>query len=130
MTRKTSIPKTLGGCADKLYALREKRQALQRQVDDIKKDENLIKEKLIQNLSKDDARGVLGRRARAAIVTKRVAAVRDWDKFYRHILKTRDFSLMQRRVSDPAVNERWEDDKQVPGVEPFTVIKVSVTKTK
>ena len=45
-----------------------------------------------------------------------------------HIRKTKDFSLLQRRLAAPAIKERWEAGKKVPGVEPFAILKVSVVK--
>jgi len=129
MTKKVrSIPKTLGACADQLYKLREQRQALNKQVKELQDQESQIKEHLIQNLPKSDASGVAGKLARASIATKEVASVKDWDKLYKHVLKTKDFSFLQRRVADAAVKDRWEDGKKVPGVEPFNVVSVSVTK--
>lgn len=128
MAKQITIPKTLGACADMLYELRDKRLALSRQVDEIKKQETAIANHLIDNLPKSDAKGVVGRVARAVVQTKIVAQVKDWEPFYAFIRKSKDFSLMQRRVNEAAVKERWEAGKAVPGVEPFNVVKVSVTK--
>lgn len=122
------LPKTLGRCADMLYTLREERQLVSKTVDAIKAQEAELAEHLIQHLDKADAEGVKGRIARVGVVSKTVASVSDWDKFYKHILKTQDFSLMQRRANDVAFREIWEDKKSVPGVVPFTVLKISLTK--
>jgi len=122
------IPKSFGACADRLFKLSEERAALNRKVEKIEEEEKAIKEHLIKNLPKDDSRGVLGKLAKAEIKTKHTPTVKDWDLLYKHILRTKDFSLMQRRVSDAAVKERWEAKKTVPGVDVLTVVKVSITK--
>jgi hypothetical protein len=122
------IPKTLGLCADKLLELREAKSALQKQIDGLEENEKALKDHLIENLSANDSTGVLGKRCRAAITVKTVATVKDWDQLYKLILKTKDFSLLQRRVGDAAVRERWEAGETVAGVEPFLVKQVSVTK--
>jgi hypothetical protein len=54
--------------------------------------------------------------------------VEDWPKLYAHIKKTGEFELMQRRLGETAVKERWDADKQVPGVGRFTAKKVSCTR--
>ena len=123
-----AIPKTLGACADKLYALGESRKALMVQVAALEEQEKALKNHLIETLPKSDAQGVMGKRAKVSIVTKRVPTASDWDQFYRHVLKTKDFSLMQRRLSEPAIREHWEAGEKIPGVEPFNVVKCSITK--
>ncbi|MCK5616845.1 hypothetical protein KAR91_84065 [Candidatus Pacearchaeota archaeon] len=126
--KKLVLPKTLGGCADKLFKIKTEKAELSRKVKDLEGLEKAIKERLIQELPKDKAEGVIGKLARATIKQKNVASVKNWESFYKFILKTKDFSLMQKRVSDAAVKERWEDGKKVPGVEAFNVISVSITK--
>lgn len=54
--------------------------------------------------------------------------VKDWEKFYAYVLKTKDFSLLERRPGKAAIKERWEDNVQVPGVDKFPVYKLSKRK--
>ena len=122
------IPKTLGACADKLYQLKEARLKIQAQADKIEEQEKAIKEYVIQNLGKENAEGVAGHVAKVSITRSVVPTAKDWDKFYAHVLKTKDFSLMQKRLHEAACRERWDDGKEIPGVESFQVVKVSLTK--
>ena len=62
------------------------------------------------------------------IVTKQVPKVKDWDEFYKYVKKTGSFDLMQKRLTDAAIKERWENGKEVPGVEHFNVVSVSINK--
>ena len=121
-------PKTLGACADRLFGIKEAKGKLEAQIKTLDEEKRAIEEKLIADLPKSDAGGVLGKLCRAAITKHDVPTVKDWDAYYAFILKHKDFSLLQRRVGEAAVKERWEAGEKVPGVEPFTVIKVSVTK--
>lgn len=122
------IPKTIGACADKLFELKQKKSELTKQVEALDEHRKLIEDHIINTLDKHDARGVRGKVASVKVLLSRVPSVKDWPKFYAHILKTKDFSLLQKRVSDTAVKERWEAEEQVPGVEPFDIVKVSLTK--
>ena len=126
--RPVPMPKTLGACADLVYDLRQQRLAAQKVVEEIEAREKAVKEHLIQQLPKSEAGGVTGKHARVTIVKKQVAQVKDWDLFYRYVLKTKDFSLLQRRVGEAAVQERWDAGKPVPGVEPFVVVTLSIGK--
>lgn len=125
---KYKFPKALGACADKLYQLREARLAKQKETDAIEAEEKALKEHLINNLPKSDASGVAGKVARVTVVTKPTPQVKDWDAFYKYVKKSGEFELMQRRLSDTAIRERWDAGKKVPGVESFNVTTVSINK--
>jgi hypothetical protein len=125
---KFKFPKTLGACADRLYELRQKRLEEQKKVDAIEAEEKALKEHIIQNLPKSEASGVAGKLARVTVVTKEVPQVRDWDAFYKYVKKTGSFDLMQRRLTEAAVKERWEAGKEIPGVERFQAVTVSINK--
>lgn len=124
------IPKTLGGCADRLYKLRAESAALKKKLEAVQDETQVIKTYLIDHLPKSEADGITGRFANATVHKKVVGQVKDWPKFYKHVLKTKDFSLMQKRLSDAAFKEHHEEGLKIPGVKPFTVVYVSVTKKR
>lgn len=122
------IPKTLGACADELYRLRAEIAGFNKKIEALDERRKEIQGHLINNLPKSEARGIAGKQARAEVVTKEIPRVDDWTKFYAHIKKTGDFSLLGRRVGEAAVKEKWEAGKKVPGVVPFTTVSISLTK--
>ncbi len=122
------LPRTMGACADALYATRAARLILEKQADELKAREALIKDHIIETLPKSDAEGVAGHVARVAITKREIPRVVDWDKLYAYVRKTKDFSLLQRRLADAAIAERWDAGKEVPGVDRFTLMGVSVKK--
>lgn len=128
------IPSSLAVCADLLYTTQQTRFAMQKEVDALQARETALREHLINTLPKSDATGVSGKIAHACVDTKTVVQVKDWDKFYKNLIKEyakeglAAFTLLQKRVGDAAVKERWEAGKKVPGVEPFNVPVVSITK--
>lgn len=129
-----ALPKTLAACADELYELREARYALQKQVDEMKKHETLLKDQIINNLSKSEATGVAGKVAKVAIKTGTAYSVTDWDAVHDYILKhvKKDpgvWAIMQKRVSDSAIKDMVEaGGKPPPGVERVTTVDISLTK--
>ena len=125
---KYKFPKAMGACADKLFELRNKRLAMQKEVDAVAAEETALKNHIIENLPKSEASGVAGKLARVTVVTKQIPQVKDWDAFYKYVKKTGQFDLMQRRITDAAIKERWEAGKEVPGVEHFNAVSISINK--
>jgi hypothetical protein len=124
----SQIPDTIGAAVDALYSTRLLRLEVQKEVEKLAKFEAELKDHLIQTLPKSDSTGAAGKLARVTIVPKTVPTVEDWDKLYAYVRKTKDFSLLQKRLSDAAVVERWDAGKEVPGIGRFTVVGVSVNK--
>lgn len=122
------FPKTLGECVDRAYKLRAQRLELERKADTIKSEESALKDHVLESFNKADIEGARGKVATASITTKTVAQVEDWDKFYAYIHKNKAYEMLQRRVSDTAFRERLEAKKTVPGVKPFNVLGLSLTK--
>lgn len=128
MPKEFKLPKTQAACADLLYTTREERLQLQRAVDKLQERETALKEFFIATLPKNEATGIAGRVAVVQLSTSPVPVVEDWDKFYAFVKKTNAFQFLQRRVSDSAVKDFWDNKKQVPGVGRFNAVKVSCTK--
>jgi hypothetical protein len=124
------IPKTLGVCADRLHVLKAQKAALNKDLARVQAEITAISNHLIAVLPKSDASGVSGRFANARVVVKQVPRVVDWALFYAHVAKKKAWELLQRRVGETAIKERWDAGERVPGVEPFAIVTVSVTAAK
>lgn len=125
---KYKFPKAMGACADRLYQLRQKRLEIQKEVDKVAAEESALKEHIINTLPKSEASGVAGKVARVTVVTKEVPQVEDWGVVYKHVKKTGQFDLLQRRLTDAAIKERWAHGKEIPGIKRFQVVTVSINK--
>ena len=128
--RTFKLPKTLAAAADALYQVRAKRLEAAKGVEELQAEETALKNYLIENLPKSDASGVAGKLCRVSIVTKVKPRVEDWDAFYKYVGRTKSYDLLQRRLAEKAVEERWDAKKQVPGVGTFNVVDVSIGKVK
>ena len=122
------FPKSMGACADKYYQLQQKRREMQKAAAEVEAEEKAIKAHIIEHLPKSEASGIAGKLARVTVVTKEVPQVKDWDAFYKHVKRTGNFELLQKRVGNTAIQERWDNGKEVPGVEHFTVVTLSMNK--
>ena len=72
--------------------------------------------------------GVQGVLSRVQVNVKSIPVVNDWPAFYAHVKKKGEFDLLNKALNAAAVRERWEQNKQVPGVGPFIKKSVSCTK--
>lgn len=127
MAKPKAFPKSLGACADLLYQMRTKRLEAVKAAAELKAEENRLKEHIINTLPKDSG-GAVGKTHKVIVVTKTKQQVKDWDKFWVYVAKNKAWDLLQKRISDTAVQARIDDGKKLPGVEPFVVVDVSLTK--
>ena len=121
------VPETLGACADLLFDIKSKRLALEHEAEEWQKQETMLTEHIIRVLPKSD-RGAVGQHHQVQVVTKVKPRVTDWVAFFKFVRRANAFEFLQRRVSEGAVQERWEAGKKVPGVDTFTVVGLSLTK--
>lgn len=120
--------KTLAEMIDELYELRAARLAAQKEVDKMQAEETALVEAVLAGLASENASAAGGKRALAKTDPKVVPQVKDWEALHRHVKTRGHFDLLQKRVSDTAVKERWEQGLAIPGVEPYTIVKLSLTK--
>ena len=130
---KTATTAKLAQAADKMYAAQQRRYVLNREVEALKKEEEVHRQYLIDNLPKSQSTGIAGKLARATVESKTVPQLKDFDKLMAYVAsnykkKPGVAALLQRRVSDGTVNEMWEAGQEVPGVEPFDIPVVRLNK--
>lgn len=126
-TPRPRVVKLTGALADKLYTME---QELSKKVKALKEYEAQVKalrEDFINNLPKDSS-GIMGKVGRVKVTVKVKPTVEDWPSLYAHIKKTGSFELLQKRLGEAAVKERWDDKKEIPGVGRFNAVGLSVVK--
>lgn len=124
----STLPTSIGACADLYKEVQEVRLAMQKETDAVAAREKEIKDHIINNLSKSDDTGAAGKKYRAQIVVKEVPKADDWDKIRAYIVEHDRFDLLQKRLADKVIKEMWEEGEQVPGVGKFNAVDVSITK--
>ena len=117
---------TLGAASDKIWQLREDKRVLDKQVKAIETEIAALTETIFGMLDEQDTRKAEGKKASVSVNYTEVGNVTDWDAFWPWIAKTKNFHLIQKRVSDPGLREQWTLGKKTPGVEPFTKRSLSI----
>lgn len=121
------IPKSLGRCVDELKAVSLLRLEMDKEVKEVKKREAELTEHLLENLAQSST-GVSGRKYRAQVTSTPKPTVEDWEAIYDFVVENDAFEIMAKSLNNKAIEERWANDEQVPGVGKIHVKKLSVTK--
>ena len=111
--------KGIGPAIDEMYALRARKQALEKEADKLAVEMAEISEALIAKL---DAEGTLkgaGKLASVWISETDTAQIDDDVKFFAYVKKTGYFHLFQRRLSNTACVELFALKGAIPGLSKF-----------
>lgn len=121
---------SLGELADFWLLTQNERLAADKVAAALKAKEEQAKQILLHQMQLQGITGIGGKTVRVGMdpEPEYQPHVKDWEAFYKYILKTKDFSLLERRPGKAACRERWADDKEVPGVEKFPVYKLTKQK--
>lgn len=114
-----TVKPTLGATIDKMWKLREDKRALDAQIKAIDVEIKALETDMFELLDAQDTRKAEGKNASVSINESVVCNVEDWDALWPWIAKTKNFHLIQKRVSDPGVRELWALGKVIPGAQPF-----------
>jgi len=122
------LPKSLAACADLYHKTKQERLAQEKVAAKTKENESILREHLINNLSKGEQGGVQGKVVRVAVVLSEEPTVEDEEKLHAYIVKNKAWDLLTKAISKKAVLERWNAKKVIPGVGKYTVVKLSCNK--
>lgn len=117
--------KELSQLASEFDAADQARLALQRELKKLEEEASKLKAKLITELESSNVPAIGCDTATFSLVEKEVPTVQDWPVLYAYIKEEDAFDLLQRRLSNEAVEVRWADGVVVPGVVKFPVTKLS-----
>jgi hypothetical protein len=123
-------PRALGELVDAHKAYEAARLAADKVAEALKAQETELKQAIIAALKKAETTVAGGAVYAVELKQEDQPTVKDWPFFYKHLVETKSFDLLERRISKAAVKARWEDGKPVPGVDKFPVDKLSFRKLK
>lgn len=111
---------TIGELTDAMFRVREARKNAQAKVDEIKAKEERLSAMLMEALDDQNTRKGEGSMASCSISTSIHPVAKDWDKVFRFMLRHKDLSLLQKRLSPARYRELLEEyPRGVPGLDSF-----------
>lgn len=105
-------------------AKREERLAAEKLAAQIKKDEDAFKSFILEAFKQQKFEGMLIGGRTTGLTTKSVAIVKDKEALVKHILASGEIDLLQFRLATGAVDERRDNDVEVPGTEYIEVYEL------
>lgn len=114
---------------EQYFITRAKRLALAAEVAVLEQEEKDILYELTRDLLPSDTKYTeVNDGYRFTATRKDSVLVRDWSLLLPYVQATGELDLLQRRVTESAVKARWEDGKELPGIERGIKWDVKVTK--
>lgn len=111
---------------DTIWALREKKRALNVQLEAVEAEIATQEQALLERMDHEGVDKSTGKCASVSIAEHVVGNIQDWDALVAFVKKKGYFHLFQRRVTDTACRELWERGDTIPGVDPFTKRKINI----
>lgn len=102
------------------------RLAKQKETDKLKEEEEALKTAIIACLRGADLKPLGANASNVTLSTKMKPTVADWPKLYGFIYKHEAIDLLQKRLTESAVQLRWDESIVIPGVDKFPVYDISV----
>ena len=135
MPRKAAIvapklPTNVAECIDAYYTARQARLDAAKALEPLVTEERVLKEHIVELLHKNQLQGAMGKTASAEIVRKRFPQVTDWDALNKFAKKKGNDDLLKVSLNPAAVQARWADNVDVPGVGFFEDEQLSIHKAK
>lgn len=113
-------PQTIGSLIDALHAKKLEVKAALAEMNRLIEEADRLELQIIDRLDAEESATGSGKRAAATVNESVVPQVQDWDALYAYIHENKYYHLLQRRPSSPGCRELFEQQKQIPGVVPFT----------
>ncbi len=131
----SSYPKTVGGCVDRLYKLKqsfaEETAAIakiQKKLDKKKANFKALEDHIFDTIKKDKLDGAIGRIAKVKINRRASPIIENREKLEKHLKKHPEDMCVFGGLASRTVKEMWEDGKAIPGLGKFVNISLSLNK--
>jgi precorrin-6x reductase len=116
----------LNGLIVELVRLREAKKAAKKAVEDIEEAQEKVKLRYRQALESLGIREAQNVTHSAAITEVTVPQVKSWEALYDYIHANKYYHLLQRRPSTTGCEELFAQGIEIPGVEKFTKVDISL----
>jgi hypothetical protein len=113
---------------DTLYSIRESKYQVKHEMDKLDKVYDEIENELMHRCTNNNIKTMGTTVAKISLSESVVPNVEDWDKLQAYIKENDAFFLLKRQVNVGPYREIVNAGDSLPGVVPFTKLKLSLTK--
>lgn len=125
-----TISSHLPDVVDAYISTRAQRLQLDRQVAELKEQEEKLKEFIIGHFRLSGTTALGGQAGLVKLQKKDEPDVLNWEELYGYIKQNDAWELLHKRIGSTAVKERWEAGEIIPGVGHKDVYNLSVSGAK
>jgi hypothetical protein len=116
---------------DRLVEVKQQKAALAAQASELSKLQQTIESDLMNAMmAAGTLRGASEHGHSCSIQKALHPAITDWQQFYDHVVETRSFDLLTKRLSATAFRERWATGTPVPGAQSAEVWEIRVNQSR
>lgn len=130
-TPKTSVKTvTTGAIIDKLWELREKKKQIKQAETDANAEIETLETLLYERMDKEESTKGAGKYASVSLGTQEVVQFTPetgYDDFIKYVAKSKNYHLLERRISQLAAQEVLRLKGALPGTQIFTKRKINLT---
>lgn len=125
-------PPSTGRLVDAMFEIRAEITELNAQIKELNRKKSMLQEMILERFDEQDLKRAEGTLGSISIKTAINPRIEDWDKVERYVLRKKDFSLLQRRLSSTRYRELLEESPKrgVPGLSPVEVRSLNFSATK
>lgn len=105
--------------------VKDEMASLNSELKELRKQQDELDYALLTKLDEQGLSRTANDKASVSINQDTVPDVTDWDALYEHINDTKDYSLLQRRVSSTAYKELLKLGEDVPGLQPREIRRIN-----
>jgi hypothetical protein len=117
----------IGTLIDNVWALRESKRKLEKEVEEISAKITEAENIIIDRLDKEKTDRAASSRASVSISENVVPQVDDWETFMNEVVIKKGLThLVERRASVTGCREVWEQGGSLPGLKPFIKRKLNL----
>jgi len=120
----------LGAKIDLLLETRSKRLEKAKEVQNLKTNETEITKDIMSSLQELGMTSGKGKEATFSYSEHTVPKLVDFKAIKEYIMETGNLQLFEKRISAPAYRELFGLEGNIPGIEPYTFDKPSITRSK
>ena len=113
---------------DRLYELREQKRQIDAELKDIVDEMEQLQSDVLTWLAEQGLDKASAGLATATISRQTFANVKDWSAFHAWVGENAAFHMLERRVAQGAFREMNAAGEEIPGVEPYEKISLSLRK--
>lgn len=125
--KKTTSKEPIGVLIDNVWALREAKRKLEKEVEEISGKITEAENIIIDRLDKEKTDRAASSRASVSISENVVPQVDDWETFMKEVVIKKGLThLVERRASVTGCREVWEQGGALPGLKPFIKRKLNL----